>query len=300
MHWKATNKLSLLLISLVAVEVTGVSSNVWGYESDLHQQLTFIAARQLNECVQDEANVARLSALDTRYIVKANVAQADGNFFVRMFRWQYYNRDDQTNRSAWGLVETRFHDRFVELIDTLQSGKQRRRQLTSFGQMLSFIQKVSSPPYVVPVFTGRWWRFSLGDRFNRFPIDAKRVESALTGRCAEILSGPSTYQQILERTAENTLQAVRSPIKDLPTTWESFWKFARKPDEFGEYGRAGNSFGQRTEFRCGQGQRCLLLENDPLYADFAAERHTAAVEATMQAMYLLQRRQIQPQTAVSP
>ena len=74
MHWKATNKLSLLLISLVAVEVTGVSSNVWGYESDLHQQLTFIAARQLNECVQDEANVARLSALDTRYIVKANVA----------------------------------------------------------------------------------------------------------------------------------------------------------------------------------------------------------------------------------
>ena len=214
------NRLSLLLISLVAVEVTGVSSNVWGYESDLHQQLTFIAARQLNECVQDEANVTRLSALDTRYIVKANVAQADGNFFVRMFRWHYYNRDDQTNRSAWGLIETRFHDRFVELIVTLQSGKQRRRQLTSFGQMLSFIQKVSSPPYVVPVFTGRWWRFSLGDRFNRFPIDAKRVESALAGRCAEILNGPSTYQKILERcVAPSKICPQRgSPFGNLPVS----------------------------------------------------------------------------------
>ncbi len=35
-------------------------------------------------------------------------------------------------------------------------------------------------------------------------------------------------------------------------------------------------------------QRCLLLEDDPLYHDFAAQRHVAAVYATMRAIALLQ------------
>ena len=73
-----------------------------------------------------------------------------------------------------------------------------------------------------------------------------------------------------------------------PATWESYWKLAASADEFGEYGRAGNSFGERTEFRC-NGERCLLLKEDPLYQDFAAARHVSAVLATMQAFMLFQK-----------
>ena len=280
------NKRHLLLI-IVTLEV-GLCGYAWGYESDIHQQLTFIAARQFNECVQDRPDIERLSALDTRYIVKANVAQAEGNVFVRMFRWNYYNRDDQTNRSAWGIVETRFHEHFNELVDQLQNETRRRRQLNTLGQILAYIQKVSSPPQAVPVFTTRWWRFSLTDRFNRYPVDAQRVEQAVASSCPYVVVPHQTYQQILMDTAEDTVTAVQSQIFGFPTTWESYWTFAREADEFGEYGRAGNSFGERTEFRCGEEQRCLLLDNDPLYADFATDRHVAAVIATMQAMALLQ------------
>ena len=54
------------------------------------------------------------------------------------------------------------------------------------------------------------------------------------------------------------------------------------------FGPAGNSFGQKTQFRCGGGQRCVLLKADPLYADFAHERHLAAVRGTLRALFALQ------------
>jgi hypothetical protein len=284
------NMRRLLLITLVALESTW-AVRAWGYESDIHQQLTFIAARQFNQCAQQALHIDRLSALDTRYIVKANAAQADGNFFGRMFRWAYYNRADQTNRSSWGIIDTRFHDQFNQLSTDVEMGKKRRRQLTALGQLLSYIQKVSSPPHAVPVYMGRWWRFSLSDRFNRYPVDAERVERAVASSCRYLRTPAESYQQILVETANDTITAVQGQIFGYPATWESFWQLADDADEFGEYGRAGNTFGERTSFRCGDRQRCLLLEDDPLYADFAADRHIAAVLATMRALVLLQHKQ---------
>ena len=101
------NRLHPWLLLLATFE--GVCGGVaaWGYEGNVHQQLTFMAARQFNHCVESRPDITRLSALDTRYIVKANVAQADTNVFVRMFRWNYYNRSDQTNRTSWGRRDLR-------------------------------------------------------------------------------------------------------------------------------------------------------------------------------------------------
>lgn len=59
-------------------------------------------------------------------------------------------------------------------------------------------------------------------------------------------------------------------------------------DEFGAYGPAGNNFGVRAEFACGEGERCLLLRDDPLYQEFAHVQHLIAVRATIQAMFLMQ------------
>jgi hypothetical protein len=69
----------------------------------------------------------------------------------------------------------------------------------------------------------------------------------------------------------------------MPTSWQAFWRLAEDPGAFGEYGVAGNSFGHRTEFKC-SGQRCVLLDNDPLYRSFAKARHVEAVRATVRAM----------------
>jgi len=277
----------LILLSGIICALTW-SADSWGYEAQLHQQLTFIAARQYNRCAQDNPQLARLSALDTRYIVKANVAQADANIFVRMFRWNYYNRKDQSNRSTLGMIETRFHERFEGLAEELLDADESHRHLRNLGRIVNYLQDVTAPAHVVPVYTGRWWRFSLSDRFNRFPIDAPRVEQLVAAQCHVLDDAGSNFTGILKATADTTLAAVQSQIYDFPTTWEAYWKLARDAEDFGEYGRAGNQFGNRTEFRCGDGQRCLLLENDPLYQDFATQQHVAAVLASMRSFRLLQ------------
>ena len=264
------------------------SALTYAYDGDVHQRLTFIAAKQFNECMQLQGGV-RFSALDTRYLVKANLAQAEGNVFTRMFRWNYYNRDDQTSRTFLGMLDTRFHNRFKELVGRLDGSRSRRRELQTLGRIVNFIQKVTSPAHVVPVYTGRWWRFSTSDRFDRFPIDEDRVASAVAESCSYLETPPETYQAVLVDAATDTLTAVQGPIFGFPTTWEAYWELAEDPDEFGEYGVAGNQFGQRTQFRCNGDERCLLLKDDPLYQDFAAARHVAAVLATMQAFTLFQR-----------
>ena len=73
----------------------------FGYESAVHQRLTFLAAKQLSRCDQT-SELQPLSALGT-YVVRANIAQADSNVFWRMFRWNYYNRDAAQSRAALGL-----------------------------------------------------------------------------------------------------------------------------------------------------------------------------------------------------
>ena len=272
-----------------------LTAPAFGYESSVHQQLTFLAAKQLSLCDRT-SELQPLSALDTRYVVRANIAQADSNVFWRMFRWNYYNRDAAQSRAALGLIDTRFHDHFNGLNEELEQTSDRQQRLKTFGRLLSYLQDVTSPPRVVPVFTSRWWRFSFFDRFDRFGVDAERLQTALANQCSQlvafdqVLQSPDVrpgLQQLLEATAEETIVSVRAPIEGLPTQWTAFWQFGAA-DEFGSYGPAGNKFGERTSFRCGE-ETCLLLEDDPLYQDFAHERHMSAVMATMRAMLLMQR-----------
>ncbi len=264
------------------------AARVLAYEGGLHQQLTFIAARQFNRCAHETSVLQRLSALDTRYIVRANVAQSESNVFARMFRWNYYNRKDQTNRSSFGLIDTRFHDRFDQLTRRLGDAPDRAGELENLGRIVYFLQEVTSPARAVPVYTGRWWRGSTSDRFDRFGIDVAQVEHLVEDTCDVLLEANISFEDILTDAAEDTLEGVRSGILGFPVTWEVFWEFAEEADEFGEYGEAGNQFGERTEFDCGEAQRCLLLEDDPLYSGFAMQRHAAAVFATMRAMALVQ------------
>jgi len=99
------------------------------------------------------------------------------------------------------------------------------------------------------------------------------------------------YSSILEATANQSLAAIRQPIPGMPTTWQSFWRLASDPSDFGEYGPAGNRFGARTSFRCGD-ERCVLLNKDPLYAEFAQARHVDAVVGTMRVLHSLQLRRL--------
>ena len=212
-------------LSIVLLTISSLPNPAWAYEPNIHQQLTFIAARQFNQCVVDHPEYERLSALDARFMANANVAQADANAFVRMFRWNYYNRHDQSNRSVMGVIDTRFHRRFDELSQVVHDGD-RRKQLRNLGRIVNYIQDVTSPPHAVPVYTARWWRWSFSDRFNRFAVDTQRVEQLVETACAFVVLPPPDYATILVDAANDTLTSVQSQVFGFPTTWEAYWKLA--------------------------------------------------------------------------
>ena len=283
---------------IIALNVGSFGPLAYAYEGDVHQQITFIAAKQISRCesLPDLAPGGRLTALDTRYIVKANVAQAGSNVFVRMFRWNYYNPMGDEVKPVLGMIDTRFDNHFNALLEELAESDERQQRLSTFGRILSYVQDVTSPAKVVPVFTGRWWRFSFSDRFDKFPVDVPRLQQALGNYCTDLEHHylldksdiATAMNTLVRRTAEETLSHVETTIDGFPTTWASYWQPAKDEEEFGAYGPAGNNFGVRAEFTCGEAEQCLLLKDDPLYQEFAHGQHLTAVRATIQAMFLMQ------------
>lgn len=307
MPWRSV----LLTAALLASNVTQA------YQPELHQQLTFLSAKQISRCMphwqQADSALAMnpLSTLDMRYVVRANVARAKGFFFLRMFRWNYIDVSQNDSDPVWGMFDTRFNSRFHELTGLLVAESQQRERLEALGSLLSYIQDVSTPSRVVPVYTGRWWSFSLQDRFDRYPVDVQRLEAVGQSLCQSVMTHVQdianddvgeALSQLLFYSARQTIVAVSSEINGMPAQWTAFWQPAQPdPNEpssraFGEYGVAGNNFGDRVEFRCGETGgdtlRCILLNDDPLYQDFAFARHLSAVEATMVAMLIVQQREL--------
>ena len=257
------------------------------YEPAIHQKLTFVAAKQLNRCVA-RSEVAGLDALRVRIIAKANTRQADTNLFVRMFRWNYYDRSGVGDRDLLWVIDTRFHEHFDEIVKRLGTGENANDRYRDLGRILGYVQDVTSPPHAVPVYAARWWRLALVDRFDRYAVDEEGVAALVEGSCAEAMQPVRDYHAVLEQAARDTVAAVQAPVEGLPVTWEVFWRLHENPGKFGSYGPAGNNFGRGARFPCGHAERCVLLDDDPLYADFARRRHAAAVVASMRAMLLAQ------------
>ena len=259
----------------------------FAYDEKLHQQFTFLAAKQFNLCVAELGlPLPPFSPLQVRYVARANVQQAQSKLFTRLFRWNYYNRDDQSANNWLWILDTRFHGHFDELLQRLRSPRDEAAGYRDLGRVANYVQTVTSPARAVPVFTGRWWRLSTTDRFDEYPLDEAAVAAAIGGSCQVLLALDVDFEAVLEDVAQSTLAAVEAPINGMPATWQAFWQPNRKASSFGEYGPAGNNFGRETTFRCGVQPRCVLLEDDPLYAQFALQRHVAAVIGTMRVMHL--------------
>ena len=143
------------------------------------------------------------------------------------------------------LIETRLHEHFDEVVERIAQPKDEVAFYRDMGRIVNYVQTVTSPAHAVPVFTGRWWRFSVSDRFNDYPVDADAVSEAVAQRCNALLARPDSYAGVLRETADATLTAIARPIDGLPATWEAFWRPDRRAGNFGDYGRAGNNFGAR-------------------------------------------------------
>lgn len=262
------------------------------YPEESLQTLTFTAAKAFNRCVEGTAT-PRLSALQVRNLVLGNVAEGEAGVLRRATRWGYYDRamaEGEDRRWLW-LVSTRLHDRFEDRAAKvlMKDGVRATLRYEDLGSVLYYLQRVTIPANVVPIFHPRPWRWPSGDRFTDYPIDEARLSEAGEGLCEALAYTPEalTFDALLEETAEATLDGLRQPIADMQSPWYAFWELG-EPGRFGRYGEAGNRFGRAANFPCGT-DRCQLLDDDPIYAAFAAAQHRLALLATMRGILLLQR-----------
>jgi hypothetical protein len=290
-HWAAATVRVLLAAALIAA-----ASSVRAYDPDIHQQLTFIAVKQFDRCIEG-SNLDRLTPLEIRYIVRTNVDSVDGGFFRGMLSWRFYDRSETDDHSLLWVIRTRMNREFQDALDDLERADGFAERYANLGRMIGHIQDMTSPSYAVPVYYPRWWRLSFSDPFNSYPVYVDALERRLATSCMRLMNSPPLDpREILRATASETVDALRRPIPGVSATWEAFWKVGR-PGEFGDFGPAGNNFGQHTEFAC-NGQVCRLRDRDPRYIEFAIERHYHAVIATMHALYWKQWRKFQRQQAV--
>ena len=291
--WLPTLRTGLTL-SGICVAALLVTVSPVAYEGDIHQQLTFIAARQYNQCAEG-THLATLTPLEVRYIAIANANQADAAWWRRMFRWNYYNRDDQSSAKFMWIFDTRMHNHFTDTMRRLDEARDLSRRFTNLGRIINYLQDATTPVHVVPVYTSRWWRFSVSDRFNAFPVDNEGVIAALGEDCSGVRRTDVGFENLLVTTAERTIDSVTDSIPGLPVSWEAFWELDDDANDFGRYGNAGNNFGREVRFRCdrpedGRRKNCVLVDNDPLYREYAHARHVDAVQATITAMAMMQER----------
>lgn len=260
------------------------------YPGPIHQELTFLAAKQLSHCLQG-TDIPPLGPLEVRYIVKRDVSEAERSIFRRMLQWRYYDRR-QKARGFLGIVETRLHEHYNKTARALRHADSLRERYTDLGILVHYLQEVTVPAHVIPIFNPRVWRLIEGDTMDKYPLDKAAVEARLGGLCKPLFADQANdFKQLLVETAEHTRAAAREPIPGLPADWTAFWRDDADPSDFGEYGPAGNRFGLATSFRCGPDRRarCHLVDDDPIYGEFATARHVDAVLATMRAMLMAQK-----------
>ena len=191
----------------------------------------FLAARQYNECVKDTPE-RRLSALQVRYAAKAAVRQSEASFFRRMFRWSFYEREKQSPKSMLWVVETRLHEHFNSLTRQLIEAETDAEQFSVAGRIATYVQDVTSPVRVVPIYTARFWRFNTSDRFDNYPVANTDLIRDLDTVCDTVLNGSfEDFSDVLRKTADKSLRAIVEPIPGMPTTWQSFWRLAKNPSD---------------------------------------------------------------------
>jgi hypothetical protein len=69
-------------------------------------------------------------------------------------------------------------------------------------------------------------------------------------------------------------------------SWEVFWRFG-KLGKFGSYGPAGNNFGKQIKLQLLAGM-LHIEEKNPVYSEFAYDRHRNAIAVTIHALCAFQ------------
>lgn len=211
---------------------------------------------------------------------------------TRALNWHFYNNGKKIGH-YWkyglycdGSSEQIFKARLDKLESLLAQKKYPFEIYTVAGRVAHYIQDVSSPPHVEPIF------HVVNDNFDNYKRTARlNIEVAQICREVKEITGPP---ELLEQAAQNTLKAIESPVmfdngKTFGgETWKKFWDGPEDKDlpGFKTYGEYGNVFGMVPPCHS---EACGAY-NSEVYDKFYNERYLRAVTDTVRLLIYLDKR----------
>lgn len=243
------------------------------FDRNVHEMLTRSAIKVYHDCQQlapEEASRHGVMAKELQDEVVRWNGEQDGVFVTligRFFDWHFYNTNQVTDQGWVRHFMDRVFERRRQSLETAAARNRPAAELyVRAGAVMHYLQDVSSPPHVVPVYHWKVGPFGVPEPYDGFLIDEMEEryagELAVTpGQCRELLAWEGSFPTLLAAEAAMTLAAVDEAIPapnnpaDHPFKWNAFWRPRGDsgpqchPEEdlrsgFGSHGRFCQDFGR--------------------------------------------------------
>lgn len=284
-------KCSISFFPLVVLIFT--AGDLFPYNSDNHRIITERAVKYLNEkfpgfVTEDEA----------RQLLKGNISEERFGlkWLNRPFRQHFYNPEkDENLRRKWKSINKHFNS----ISTKLQDKKSSRRFFYSLGEVIHYIQDMTNPAHVVPVYHGGCCMKDKFDEQNLSnvppPMTSISVNRDFYKPFDKSILGPVASETLnrlkIEFDVRRTRKVNDHEVSDvIVADWSYFWK-ADDDGWFGEYGSLGHPNGKPggfsdnfSETRIERGTVVYEIE-ESVYVDFTEDQISLAVLKTAEFIY---------------
>lgn len=228
------------------------SLSAWSYSIPNHHQLTKLSGELLKACklnyklnLQEVIDYSGLEDSDPH----------EGNIGTRLANWHFYHGHDE--KDVWfvkGVIRKTFHTRWKKMEMSFYKANTISDKSRSTGALIHFIQDVTNPSHVVPVYHGPGRK----DLYDYYPIQEDSMRKLFQSNCAKVksLAINESIPGLLHSTAKATLESLKETIQynqngidESMELGNALWSLPshKSGDFFGDYGVWGNNFG-KTEF----------------------------------------------------
>jgi hypothetical protein len=257
------------------------SKQVSGYSTSTHIVLTQRAIEEYRFCNQT-TGAKNISSDEEKIIYQNNISE-DTVLWRKVLNWHFFNPTKDLGAGTLGHG----HGSFVSRFHKLEQDMQKKPSLKTLGRLTHYVQDVTNPAHVAPVY------HTSNDSFDNYNFQENLPPFISASDCQKIAGDANkSYWEVLVSTANHTLSEMNSSFSytkgDIAQsiTWsEAFWDLnygpgSKKPG-FGHYGIFGNQFGS---LEIGE------YKVDPtVYSNFAKQQTRDALNATILLLEIYQR-----------
>lgn len=232
------------ILTLIFILTIG---QVVAYAPGAHKAMLQSAQEDYNFCIETlNLPLKKLTPDGLSKIIFANMWE--DNPVRKIKDWHFYHPTKDLGKGFFGKGHAHFGERYKEA----DNKKSKRQLLKSVGIKSHYLQDVTNPAHVAPIY--HTW----GDAYDFYDFKSVWPAKITKDKCEKLYKSSQTQKSsfdLVKKLATKTLARMQEKVMVLSPThqgfysWEeAFWSTkpgpASKKEYFGQYGFLGNTFGK--------------------------------------------------------